>query len=133
LLFATNPRLQVNPIDSSRSITIPYLSSRSATAVSKAAASPRAILSLELAKQIIDYATDLAGCPFKHNWIFYEADYQKVHLVEFEKHLVALRLRTKTSHVWSKLTSAPARQGVNDECTALRPGFFGSPGRPTAR
>ena len=39
-LFATDRRLRVNPIDSPRSIAIPYLSSPSVTAVSYAAASP---------------------------------------------------------------------------------------------
>jgi plasmid stabilization system protein ParE len=28
-----------------------------------------------------DYATDLAGFAFKHNWIFYEADHHKVQFV----------------------------------------------------
>jgi plasmid stabilization system protein ParE len=29
-----------------------------------------------------DYATDLAGFAFRHNWIFYEADHQKVQFVD---------------------------------------------------
>ena len=39
-----------------------------------------------------DYATDLADFPFKHNWIFYEADHQKVRFI----HIVPSR-RNKTS------------------------------------
>jgi plasmid stabilization system protein ParE len=39
-----------------------------------------------------DYATDLAGFPFKHNWIFYEADHHKVRFI----HIVPSR-RNRTS------------------------------------
>jgi plasmid stabilization system protein ParE len=34
-----------------------------------------------LGKTDHEYATDLAGFPFKHNWIFYEADHRKVRFV----------------------------------------------------
>jgi plasmid stabilization system protein ParE len=39
-----------------------------------------------------DYATDLAGFPLRHNWIFYEADHHKVRFI----HIVPSR-RNRTS------------------------------------
>jgi plasmid stabilization system protein ParE len=41
-----------------------------------------------------DYATDLAGFPLKHNWIFYEADHHKVrfiHIVPSRRHKSSIR------------------------------------------